>query len=128
MERSADVLAAGLLEMADPSLSNKYFLRQSWMDESDGSTDSVLKHKPLWSSYNLKHDKKKRKNAKKLGDLQPTFGTRVVPVCVHHYLLPRFMFNLQLYNQSIFAVVFFFSVKTLHMFIYIYLLVYFTSK
>ena len=28
MERSADVLAAGLLEMADPSLSNKFFLRQ----------------------------------------------------------------------------------------------------
>lgn len=82
MERSADVLAAGLLEMADPSLSNKYFLRQNWMDESEGSTDSVLKHKPLWSSYNLKHDKKKRKNVKKLGDLQPTFGTRVVPVFV----------------------------------------------
>ena len=28
MERSADVLAAGLLEVADPSLSSKYFLRQ----------------------------------------------------------------------------------------------------
>lgn len=31
MERSADVLAAGLLEVADPSLSSKFFLRQvSW--------------------------------------------------------------------------------------------------
>lgn len=28
MERSADVLAAGLLEVADPSLSSKFFLRQ----------------------------------------------------------------------------------------------------
>jgi hypothetical protein len=86
MERSADVLAAGLLEVADPSLSSKYFLRQNWMDESEGSTDSILKHKPLWSSYNSKQGKKKRKNVKKQGDLQPTYGTRVVPVCVHHYL------------------------------------------
>lgn len=28
MERSADVLAAGLLEVADPQLSSKFFLRQ----------------------------------------------------------------------------------------------------
>lgn len=28
MERSADVLAAGMLEVADPSLSSKFFLRQ----------------------------------------------------------------------------------------------------
>lgn len=28
MERSADVLAAGLLEASDPSLSNKFFIRQ----------------------------------------------------------------------------------------------------
>lgn len=28
MERSADVLAAGLLDVADPSLSSKFFLRQ----------------------------------------------------------------------------------------------------
>lgn len=95
MERSADVLAAGLLEVADPSLSSKYFLRQNWMDESEGSTDSILKHKPLWASYNLKHAKKKRKKVKKQGDLQPTYGTRVVPVCVHHYLLPRCMLKIQ---------------------------------
>ncbi|XP_045828095.1 uncharacterized protein LOC123920049 isoform X2 [Trifolium pratense] len=82
MERSADVLAAGLLEVADPSLSSKYFLRQSWMEESEGPTDSILKHKPLWSSYNSKQGKKKRKNVKKQGDLQPTYGTRVVPVFV----------------------------------------------
>ncbi|KAI5415569.1 uncharacterized protein LOC127073173 [Lathyrus oleraceus] len=82
MERSADVLAAGLLEMADPSLSSKYFFRQNWMDESEGSTDSILKHKPIWSSYNMKHSKKKRKNVKKQGDIQTTFGTRVVPVFV----------------------------------------------
>lgn len=28
MERSADVLAAGLLEVSHPTLSDKYFLRQ----------------------------------------------------------------------------------------------------
>lgn len=28
MERSADVLAAGLLEVADPSLSSKFYIRQ----------------------------------------------------------------------------------------------------
>lgn len=96
MERSADVLAAGLLEMADPSLSSKYFFRQNWMDESEGSTDSILKHKPMWSSYNLKHSKKRRKNVKKQGDIQTTFGTRVVPMYVHHYLLPRCMLKIQL--------------------------------
>ncbi|XP_027330086.1 uncharacterized protein LOC113846247 [Abrus precatorius] len=82
MERSADVLAAGLLEVADPSLSSKYFLRQNWMDESEGSTDSILKHKPLWASYNSKHEKKKKRKVKKQGDLQPTYGTRVIPVFV----------------------------------------------
>ncbi|KAI4334990.1 hypothetical protein L6164_013680 [Bauhinia variegata] len=82
MERSADVLAAGLLEVADPSLSSKFFLRQTWMDESEASTDSVLKHKPLWASYDSKNDKKRRKKVKKQGDLQPTYGTRVIPVFV----------------------------------------------
>lgn len=28
MERSADVLAAGLLEVSDPSLTSKFYLRQ----------------------------------------------------------------------------------------------------
>ncbi|XVF28193.1 hypothetical protein REPUB_Repub15cG0007800 [Reevesia pubescens] len=85
MERSADVLAAGLLEMADPSLSNKFFLRQHWMDESEGSTDSVLMHKPLWAVYmekSRKDKKKKKKKQKKKGDLHPTYGTRVIPVFV----------------------------------------------
>lgn len=96
MERSADVLSAGLLEVADPSLSSKYFLRQHWMDESEGSTDSVLKHKPLWASYNSKSSKKRRKKVKKQGDLQPTYGTRVVPVCVHLFFFPRCMLKIQL--------------------------------
>ena len=88
MERSADVLAAGLLEVADPSLSSKFFLRQDWLDDSEGSTDSTLKHKPLWDSYGSKQDKKKskKKKVKKRGDLHPTYGTRVIPVCVHQYL------------------------------------------
>lgn len=96
MERSADVLSAGLLEVADPSLSSKYFLRQHWMDESEGSTDSILKHKPLWASYNSKPGKKRKKEVKKQGDLQPTYGTRVVPVCVHLFFFPRCMLKIQL--------------------------------
>ncbi|XP_030975121.1 uncharacterized protein LOC115994921 [Quercus lobata] len=82
MERSADVLAAGLLEVADPSLSSKYFLRQHWMDDSEGSSDSILKHKPLWASYDSKRGKKKKKIEKKQGDLTRTYGTRVIPVFV----------------------------------------------
>lgn len=88
MERSADVLAAGLLEVADPSLSSKFFFRQNWMDESNGSTDSIIKHKPLWASYDSKRGKKGKKKVKKHGDLQPTYGTRVIPVCVCLYCLP----------------------------------------
>ncbi|CAI0466937.1 unnamed protein product [Linum tenue] len=87
MERSADVLAAGLLEVADPSLSSKYFLKQHWDDESDGSTDSILKHKPLWASYEFNRGKGKKKKQKKnekrkQGDVYRTYGTRVVPVFV----------------------------------------------
>ncbi|KAL0348572.1 UNVERIFIED_CONTAM: hypothetical protein Sangu_1085000 [Sesamum angustifolium] len=84
MERSADVLAAGLLEMSDPTLSSKFFLRQTWMDESDGTGDSILKHKPLWESYGSKRpkDKRRRSEKKKQGDFYRTYGTRVVPVFV----------------------------------------------
>ncbi|XP_047317007.1 uncharacterized protein LOC124920547 [Impatiens glandulifera] len=84
MERSADMLAAGLLEMSDPSLSSRFFLRQDWPDEStDGSSDSVLKHKPVWASYTPTRGKdKKKEKAKKKGDLHRTYGTRVVPVFV----------------------------------------------
>lgn len=83
MERSADMLAAGLLEMSDPSLSSKFFLRQNWIDPSDSSTDSILKHKPLWATYTSKRDKgKKKRTVKKQGDLYRTYGTRVIPVFV----------------------------------------------
>ncbi|XP_022938319.1 uncharacterized protein LOC111444453 isoform X1 [Cucurbita moschata] len=86
MERSADVLAAGLLEVADPSLSDKFFLRQvsikHWMDESDVSIDSVLKHKPHWATYQAKFSKKVKKTEKKPGDLHRTYGTRILPVFV----------------------------------------------
>ncbi|XP_076960027.1 uncharacterized protein LOC143636270 [Bidens hawaiensis] len=82
MERSADVLAAGLLEVSQPSLSDKYFLRQTWVDEADRLTDSVIRHKPIWAP-NPKSKKKKTKTVqKKLGDLHRTYGTRVVPVFV----------------------------------------------
>ncbi|XP_023733161.1 uncharacterized protein LOC111880987 [Lactuca sativa] len=84
MERSADVLASGLLEVSDPSLSDKFFLRQHWMDEPDGASDSILKHKPNWSyNFNSKSKKKKTKIVqKKQGDIHRTYGTRVVPVFV----------------------------------------------
>ncbi|XP_034685323.1 uncharacterized protein LOC117914203 [Vitis riparia] len=83
MERSADVLAAGLLEVADPSLSSKFYIRQHWMDESDGSSDSILKHKPLWATSASKRGKeKKKKTEKKQSDLHRTYGTRVIPVFV----------------------------------------------
>lgn len=109
MARSTDVLAAGLLDVSDPGLSNKYFLRQvnlinfiwkflsqvlaflmamipniftqSWGDESEGSSDSIVKHKPLWSAYSSKRQKGKKKTVvKKKGDLYRTYGTRVIPV------------------------------------------------
>lgn len=83
MERSTDVLAAGLLEVADPSLSNKFFLRQDWVSNSDDSSDSILKHKPLWATYESKIGRDKKKGAKKNeGDLHRTYGTRVIPVFV----------------------------------------------
>ncbi|ONK67584.1 uncharacterized protein A4U43_C05F1550 [Asparagus officinalis] len=83
MERSADVLAAGLLEVADPSLSTKFFLRQHWMDESGSSQDSIIKNKPLWETYYSTYGKKKKKNEKKKqGNLYRTYGTRVIPVFV----------------------------------------------
>ncbi|KAK3188293.1 hypothetical protein Dsin_027854 [Dipteronia sinensis] len=57
--------------------------REHWMDESEASGDSILKHKPLWATYNSKHgkEKKKKKPQKKEGDLYRTYGTRVIPVC-----------------------------------------------
>ncbi|XP_016491340.1 uncharacterized protein LOC107811018 [Nicotiana tabacum] len=84
MERSADVLAAGLLEVSDPSLSSKFFLRQHWMDESDGTGDSILKHKPIWATYSQSRKKEKKRTIekKKQGDLHRTYGTRVIPVFV----------------------------------------------
>ncbi|WOL15982.1 hypothetical protein Cni_G24764 [Canna indica] len=83
MERSADVLAAGLLEVSDPSLSSKFFIRQHWMDEVGNSQDSVIKHKPIWESYAPKHGKEKKLSGKKKqGNLYRTYGTRVIPVFV----------------------------------------------
>ncbi|CAI9267708.1 unnamed protein product [Lactuca saligna] len=85
MERSADVLAAGLLEVSDPSLSDTFFQHQQWMDENhetDEPTDSYLKHKPF-QSYNPNTWGQNTKNVKKKqGDIHRTYGTRVVPVFV----------------------------------------------
>lgn len=55
---------------------------QTWSDGTDETTDSLLKHKPLWAAYspNLTKDKKKKREIKKKGDLYRTYGTRVIPV------------------------------------------------
>ena len=50
------------------------------MDDSDGTTDSVLKHKPLWATYDSKLGKKRKKMLKNQGGLYRTYGTRVIPV------------------------------------------------
>lgn len=51
------------------------------MDDTEGTGDSILKHKPLWATYGSKRQKDKRKKEKrKQGDLFRTYGTRVVPV------------------------------------------------
>lgn len=82
MERSADVLSAGLLQVADPSLSSRFFLKQHWMDEQDNSQDSI-KHRPIWESYMPRNKKEKRGAGKrKHGSLYRTYGTRVIPVFV----------------------------------------------
>ncbi|KAM0831297.1 hypothetical protein ACQ4PT_065640 [Festuca glaucescens] len=81
MERSADVLSAGLLEVADPSLSSRYFLKQHWMEEQDNVQDSI-KHKPIWESYMPRNKKEKRAGKKKHGSMYRTYGTRVIPVFV----------------------------------------------
>ncbi|KAH0755225.1 hypothetical protein KY290_025495 [Solanum tuberosum] len=55
-----------------------------WMDESDGTSDSVLKHKPIWATYNPKWKKEKKRTVekKKQGDLHRTCSTKVIPVFV----------------------------------------------
>ncbi|ONL97365.1 hypothetical protein ZEAMMB73_Zm00001d028910 [Zea mays] len=82
MERSADVLSAGLLEVANPSLSSRFFLKQHWTDGEDDVKDSI-KHRPLWESYMPKNNKGRRGTGKKKhGSLYRTYGTRVIPVFV----------------------------------------------
>ncbi|ERN03143.1 hypothetical protein AMTR_s00003p00101050 [Amborella trichopoda] len=82
MERSADVLAAGLLDVSDPTLSSKFFLRQHWMDETDDGQDSIIKHRPLWATHSPTYAKEKKMARKKQGNLYRTYGTRVIPVFV----------------------------------------------
>nr|ATG70875.1 hypothetical protein [Juniperus microsperma] len=85
MERSADVLAAGLLEVADPELSSKFFLRQRWMADVTDSEDSVIKSRPNWLAYREKFARSKKEKMtrkRQQGELYRTYGTRVIPVFV----------------------------------------------
>ncbi|KAI3893392.1 hypothetical protein MKW92_051887 [Papaver armeniacum] len=83
MERSGDMLAAGLLEVSDSSLLNKFFLHQIRMENSDGPSDSFIKHRSIQETDKRKHGNMKRKDKqKKLGSLYRTYGTRVIPVFV----------------------------------------------
>ncbi|KAI3862473.1 hypothetical protein MKX03_011561 [Papaver bracteatum] len=83
MERSGDMLAAGLLEVSDPSLLHKFFLHQIRMENSDGSSDSFIKHQSIQETDRRKRGNMKKKDKqKKLGYLYRTYGTRVIPVFV----------------------------------------------
>lgn len=82
MERSADVLAAGIIELANPSLTDKFFFRQEHKSEYDGPSDSILKHKPHWTTYNSNLVKERKRKKVKHGDMHRTYGTRVIPVFV----------------------------------------------
>jgi hypothetical protein len=44
MERSADVLSAGLLEVANPSLSSRYFLKQVYLLYETPATFYFMSH------------------------------------------------------------------------------------
>ncbi|KAI3886818.1 hypothetical protein MKW98_017170 [Papaver atlanticum] len=83
MERSGDMLAAGLLEVSDPSLLHKFFLRQIRMENSDGSSDPVIKYRSIQETDTRKRGNMKKKDKrKKLGYLHRTYSTRVIPVFV----------------------------------------------
>lgn len=64
------------------------------MDESDGTSDSVLKHKPIWATYNQNRKKEKKKitvDKKKQGDLYRTYGTRIIPVWAQLLFISRLL-------------------------------------
>ncbi|BBN07035.1 hypothetical protein MPTK1_4g00410 [Marchantia polymorpha subsp. ruderalis] len=92
MRHSTDVLAAGLLDVADPSLSSRYFRNenpQRWGADIDNTTEeSVIQSRPArWGTQFLTKDKeaKKKGSPKKLkGGLavEKSYGTRVIPVFV----------------------------------------------
>lgn len=63
------------------------------MDESDGTSDSILKHKPIWATYSQSRKKEKKRTIekKKQGDLHRTYGTRVIPVWAQQLLTSCFV-------------------------------------
>uniref|UniRef100_A0A7I4FQ67 DUF7906 domain-containing protein n=1 Tax=Physcomitrium patens TaxID=3218 RepID=A0A7I4FQ67_PHYPA len=93
MRHSSDVLAAGLLEVADPELSRRYFRQRTpqhnWEEPPNAQEDTVIKSRQPRHPYLKKNAQEK--NAKRtVRDRFPTVatpvtkshGTRVVPVFV----------------------------------------------
>ncbi|KAL2629904.1 hypothetical protein R1flu_014590 [Riccia fluitans] len=92
LRHSTDVLAAGLLDVADPSSSSKYFRNEqsrAWGAAVDNTTEeSVIQSTPArWGTQFLTKDreaKKKGSPKKRKGgfSVEKSYGTRVIPVFV----------------------------------------------
>ncbi|XP_024397913.1 uncharacterized protein [Physcomitrium patens] len=94
MRHSADVLAAGILEMADPELSTRYFRHRQpqhgWEEPPKNEEGTVVKSRQLRYPYGKKSaqekDAKRTGRDRKLSDLvapvSKSHGTRVIPVFV----------------------------------------------
>ncbi|XP_024519591.1 uncharacterized protein LOC9646786 [Selaginella moellendorffii] len=84
---SADLLASGLLELAEPSLSNKFFnYMEGEPDEDQFKRDPVIKSSSRqdWR-YGSKQDKENKRAESRLQNppnVKKAYGTRVVPVFV----------------------------------------------
>lgn len=86
MMHSADVLAAGLLEVADPALAIQYFRFHNTYDNKTGEVESVIKSSPAGfktdSRLAEKGTQSVRRGPEKRSTVQRAYGTRVVPVFV----------------------------------------------
>ncbi|KAJ7566050.1 hypothetical protein O6H91_02G086100 [Diphasiastrum complanatum] len=85
MRHSADFLASGLLEVADPALSSKFFYRQdSESQREKDSPDPLIKSRPAgaYYMYSSQKDKRSKSRREKFSSVWKSYGTRVIPVFV----------------------------------------------